>query len=128
MRLALDAAGRAPKEVDHVNAHATSTVAGDRAEALALQRVFGDSGSPKIVSTKGMTGHGLSLSGILEAGLAVMSLKEQRLPGNCNLVAPDEACEGLELPVESSEATFSLALNNSSGFGGSNVCHVLACT
>ena len=111
--------------IDYVNAHATSTPAGDRAEALALRSVFGFA-RPAVLSTKGLTGHGLSLSGVLEAALTVLSLNGGFLPGNRNLTCPDEACEGLFLPTESENANVKLALNNSSGFGGANVCHVLA--
>ena len=125
MKRALQFAKVDEAAIDYVNAHATSTPAGDRAEALALRSVFG-SASPAVVSTKGLTGHGLSLSGVLEAALTVLSLMGGFLPGNRNLKSPDEACEGLCLPTESMDADVKLAFNNSSGFGGANVCHVLA--
>jgi 3-oxoacyl-[acyl-carrier-protein] synthase I len=125
MKRALQFAKVDEAAIDYVNAHATSTPAGDRAEALALRSVFG-SASPAVVSTKGLTGHGLSLSGVLEAALTVLSLRGGFLPGNRNLKSPDEACEGLCLPTESMDADVKLAINNSSGFGGANVCHVLA--
>ena len=90
-----------------------------------MRSVFG-SARPAVVSTKGLTGHGLSLSGVLEAALTVLSLNGGFLPGHRNLTCPDEVCEGLFLPTESADANVKLALNNSSGFGGANVCHVLA--
>lgn len=126
MRRALAQASVTADEVDYVNAHATSTQAGDRAEALALQKVFGQTSQPPaIVSTKGLTGHGLSLSGIMEAALAVLSLQEGFLPGNRNLDHPDEACQGLPYPTQCTRPDrLRIAINNSSGFGGSNVCHV----
>ena len=125
MKRALRSAEVDVAAVDYVNAHATSTAAGDRAEAVALRSVFG-AARPAVVSTKGLTGHGLSVAGVLEAALTVLSLNRGFIPGNRNLTHPDEACEGLCLPTESMDAEVKLALNNSSGFGGANVCHVLA--
>jgi len=126
MRRAIADAGVAPADIDYVNAHATSTVAGDRSEALALRAVFSAAGArPRISSTKGLTGHPLSMAGVMEAGFCALALREGFTPGNANLVAPDEACEGLDLPRTTLDAAPSLVLNNTSGFGGSNVCHVL---
>ena len=126
MRRALRDATTDPHSIDYVNAHATSTPVGDRAEALALRATFTDQGaSPVISSTKGLTGHGLSMAGAMEAGFCALSLSEGFMPGNAHLVNPDSVCKGLNLPRESVSTTPSLALNNSSGFGGSNVCHVL---
>jgi 3-oxoacyl-[acyl-carrier-protein] synthase-1 len=118
--------GLKPADIDYVNAHATSTPAGDRSEALALRAIFADQGArPAISSTKGLTGHGLSMAGVLEAGFCALALSEGFIPGNAHLVHADPVCEGLNLPRESYSATPQIALNNSSGFGGSNVCHVL---
>ncbi len=127
MRRALGDAEVSADDIDYVNAHATSTVAGDRAEALALRSVFAEGGKvPRIVSTKGLTGHGLSYAGLLEAAIVVISLSEGFVPGNVNLREPDPACEGLPLPISAEAVPCALALTNSSGFGGANVCHVLA--
>lgn len=123
MRRALAAAGVVPGDVDYVNAHATSTPAGDRSEALALQALF-RGGRTLISSTKGLTGHGLSMAGVMEAGFSVLSLNEGFVPGNAALTDPDPACEGLQLPRQSVECSARVVMNNSSGFGGSNVCHV----
>jgi 3-oxoacyl-(acyl-carrier-protein) synthase len=126
MRRALSDATTDPHSIDYVNAHATSTPVGDRAEALALRSTFTDQGArPVISSTKGLTGHGLSMAGAMEAGFCALSLSEGFMPGNPHLVNPDPVCNGLNLPRESVLTSPSLALNNSSGFGGSNVCHVL---
>ncbi len=126
MENALQASGVSRREIGYVNAHGTSTVAGDRAEALALRRVFSEQGfSPAISSTKALTGHGLSLSGLLEAAVCALALQEQMIPGNSNLEIPDPACEGLNFPRETLAHQFTYAMNNSSGFGGSNVCHIL---
>jgi 3-oxoacyl-(acyl-carrier-protein) synthase len=123
MQRALHDAAVTPEQVDYVNAHATSTPIGDRAEAVALRAVFG-AARPVVSSTKGLTGHGLSMSGAMEAGFCVLALREGFMPGNAHLVDPDPACIDLNLPRESVTNAPVIALNNSSGFGGSNVCHV----
>ena len=113
-------------DVDYVNAHATATPAGDRSEALALQAVFAAAGAkPRISSTKALTGHGLSLAGAMEAAFCVLAISEEFIPGAAHLTEPDPVCAGLDLPRTSLEEAPRLVLNNSSGFGGSNVCHLL---
>jgi 3-oxoacyl-(acyl-carrier-protein) synthase len=126
MRRTLADAGVKAEDVDYVNAHATSTPAGDRSEALALRTVFVDAGArPKVSSTKGLTGHPLSMSGVMEAAFCSLAIQEGFVPGNANLIHPDEVCVGLDLPRATVEASPRVILNNSSGFGGSNVCHLL---
>jgi 3-oxoacyl-(acyl-carrier-protein) synthase len=112
--------------VGYVNAHATSTPAGDRSEALALKSIFTDHGAhPRISSTKALTGHGLSLAGAMEAAFCTLAIDGQFIPGAAHLVEPDPVCAGLDLPRTSLDEPPGLVLNNSSGFGGSNVCHLL---
>ncbi|HEY1109761.1 MAG TPA: beta-ketoacyl-[acyl-carrier-protein] synthase family protein [Opitutaceae bacterium] len=126
MRRALADAGVSAKDIDYVSAHATSTVAGDRAEALALGQVFTAAGArPRVSSTKGLTGHPLSMSGVMEAAFCALTLRQGFVPGNAGLVDPDPACAGLDLPLDTLSVAPGIVLNNSSGFGGSNVCHVL---
>lgn len=126
MRRALADAHLAPADIDYVNAHATSTIAGDRSEALALRNVFTAADAhPRVSSTKGLTGHPLSMAGVMEAAFCALALRDGFVPGNANLVTPDEACEGLDLPRTTLDAAPQVVLNNTSGFGGSNVCHVL---
>lgn len=126
MRRTLADAGVAATDIDYVNAHATSTPAGDRSEALALRRVFSDSGArPRISSTKSLTGHPLSMSGVMEAAFCALAIRDGFIPGNANLLHPDEACDGLDLPRTTLAEAPRVVLNNSSGFGGSNVCHIL---
>ncbi|MDI1250676.1 MAG: beta-ketoacyl-[acyl-carrier-protein] synthase family protein, partial [Lacunisphaera sp.] len=113
-------------DVAYVNAHATSTPAGDRSEALALQSVFTAAGArPRISSTKALTGHGLSLAGAMEAAFCALAIDDGFIPGAAHLGEPDPVCAGLDLPRTSLEVAPHLVLNNSSGFGGSNVCHLL---
>lgn len=76
-------------------------------------------------STKGLTGHPLSMSGVMEAAFCALAIRDGFIPGNANLQDPDEACAGLDLPLATLAEAPGLVLNNSSGFGGSNVCHVL---
>jgi 3-oxoacyl-(acyl-carrier-protein) synthase len=126
MTRALVDAGLTPGDINYVNAHATSTPAGDRSEALALQEVFTQAGAkPRISSTKALTGHGLSLAGAMEAGFCTLALAEGFIPGAAHLTELDAVCAGLDLPRASLDEAPQYVLNNSSGFGGSNVCHVL---
>jgi len=125
MGRALADAGVGAKDIDYVNAHGTSTPVGDRAEATALKALFNTAGAkPVVSSTKGLTGHPLSLAGAMEAGFCALAIKEGFTPGNPHLVTPDETCTDLLLPRESLTTGPTTVLNNSSGFGGSNVCHV----
>jgi 3-oxoacyl-[acyl-carrier-protein] synthase-1 len=124
MRRALAAAGVDPIDVDYVNAHATGTIVGDRAEAAALRRVFGDLG-PAVSSTKALTGHPLSMSGALEAGICTLALDVGFVPGQAHLQNVDPECEHLRLPTATLDVPIRTVLSNSSGFGGSNVALVL---
>lgn len=112
-------------DIDYVNAHATSTTAGDRSEALALQAIFSGAARPRVSSTKALTGHGLSLAGAMEAAFCALAISEGFIPGCAHLTEPDPVCAALDLPRSSLDEAPRLVLNNSSGFGGSNVCHVL---
>lgn len=116
-RLALRDAGLEPEDVDYVNAHATSTLAGDRAEAQVLQRVFG-SHQPAVSATKSMTGHCIGASGALEAIATVMSLRDGVLHPTVNLEVVEPGCE-LDHVMESARASpIEVALSASYGFGG----------
>jgi 3-oxoacyl-[acyl-carrier-protein] synthase-1 len=113
-------------EIDYVNAHATSTPVGDAAEALALRELFTTAGHrPVVSSTKGLTGHGLSMAGAMETAFCALAMKDGFIPGNAHLTDLDPACDGLDLPRASLDRAPSIILKNSSGFGGSNVCLVL---
>ena len=132
LRLAMGRALRDAKvgaaDIDHVSAHATSTSVGDGAEAVALGRMFSAEGlRPRVAATKALTGHGLSLSGVMQAGFGVLSLQGAFMPGNPHLETKCPECEGLDLPRQSVPQAPRRILSNSSGFGGSNVCHVLGC-
>jgi 3-oxoacyl-[acyl-carrier-protein] synthase I len=127
MRLAMGDARLTPADVGYVNAHGTSTPAGDRAEARALTEVFGQHRVP-VSSTKALTGHSLSLAGLMEAAFCVLALDEGFIPGQAHLIEPDEDSARLNLPRETLGNQPHVVLNNSSGFGGSNVSHVFSST
>ena len=113
-------------EVDYVNAHATSTSIGDASEGKALIDVFTKEGcSPKISSTKALTGHGLSLASSLEAAIVALGMREGFTPGSAHLREIDEVFDGLSIIDQTLNERPRLALSNSSGFGGANVTLVL---
>lgn len=123
---ALKATAVRPEEVDHINAHATSTPIGDISEAKALRAVFGPSGArPFVSSTKALTGHGLSLAGAMETGFCALALREGFIPGSAHITNVDPACADLNIPFTTQTKQAEIVLNNSSGFGGANVCIVL---
>ncbi len=125
MENALLDAGLAPGDVDYVNAHATSTPAGDRAEARALQQLFGTGTSPWVSSTKSSLGHSLGASGAVEAALTVMALETGWLPPTLNLERPDETCALNHVAEKARKTHPNVAISNSFGFGGTNVTLVL---
>ena len=119
---ALEQAGANPQDVEHVNAHATSTPVGDIAEFTALQRVFGDHTKNLLVTaTKSATGHLLGGAGAIEAIFTILALREQICPGTLNLDNQDPAIE-LNVPAKPTSLTRrdAVAISNSFGFGGHN--------
>jgi 3-oxoacyl-[acyl-carrier-protein] synthase-1 len=110
-----------PNDIDYVNAHAPSTSIGDASEIKALKSVFPAPQQVKVSSTKALTGHGLSLSSIMEAAFCCLALKEGFLPGSANVTEPDPELEHLDLLQTSSEIQANRIMSNSSGFGGANV-------
>jgi 3-oxoacyl-[acyl-carrier-protein] synthase I len=127
MERALASAALKPGDIGYVNAHATSTPRGDASEALALAALFTRSGAhPQVSSTKGLTGHTLSMAGAMEAGFCALALRGGFIPGNAGLNDPDPACEGLDLPRSSVDGAPGIVMSNSAGFGGSNVVLLFA--
>jgi len=119
MRLALDQAGLPTSAVGYVNAHGTSTPAGDLAETNAIKDVFGAE-TPTVSSTKSMTGHLLGGAGAIEAVACVMALREGVLPPTINLTDPDPECDLDYVPNVARESRVDVVLSNSFGFGGHN--------
>lgn len=121
MQQALRQAGIAPGEVQHINAHATSTPVGDRGELAAIRSVFGSGSGVAITSTKSSTGHLLGAAGGVEAIFTVLALRDQVVPPTLNLNAPDETAEGLDLvALTARQMPLHYALSNGFGFGGVN--------
>jgi 3-oxoacyl-[acyl-carrier-protein] synthase II len=121
MRLALEDADLTPGDVDYVNAHATSTPAGDSSEARAIRAVFGAHADHVAVSaTKSMTGHMLGATGAVEALLCIRALETGILPPTINLHDPDPECVLDHVANEARRAPIRVALSNSFGFGGTN--------
>jgi len=125
-RRALDKAGIDPSEVDHLNAHATSTAEGDKAELAAIRTIFGGH-APNVAVTanKSMLGHTLGAAGAVEAIATIQALRNGIVPPTINLEDPDEAAEGLDLtPNVARRRDLRVALSNSFGFGGQNTALV----
>jgi 3-oxoacyl-[acyl-carrier-protein] synthase II len=126
MQRALADAGLAPAEVEWVHAHATSTPAGDRSEALALHAVFGSrAGRLPVSATKSMTGHLLGAAGALGAILCVRALETGLLPPTTNLDRPDPECALDHVAPKARERAVRAALSNAFGFGGVNTSLLL---
>jgi 3-oxoacyl-[acyl-carrier-protein] synthase II len=128
MRAALKDAGIKPEDVGYINAHATSTPAGDGNESRAIEVVFGEnalSHKLKISGTKSMTGHLLGGAGGLEAGITVLSLINQVLPPTINLDNPDPECKLDYVANKAISHNFDIALSNSFGFGGINASLIM---
>ncbi len=121
MRNALRDAGLQPEDVQYINAHGTSTAAGDLAEAAAIKAVFAEHAHRLAVSsTKSMTGHLLGAAGAVEAIFSVLALRDQIAPPTINLEQPDEGCDLDFVPHQARHMSIDAVLSNSFGFGGTN--------
>ncbi len=125
-RRALQKAGLEASEVDHLNAHATSTPEGDRAELQALKSLFGQHASKvAVTANKSMLGHTLGAAGALESIAVIQALRTGIVPPTINLTDPDPDAAGLDLtPLVPSKRDLRIGLNNSFGFGGQNAALV----
>ncbi len=118
---ALRDGGLNPEQVGYINAHGTSTPAGDKAEAAAVKAVFGAAANKVMVSsTKSMTGHLLGAAGAVETIFTALALQEQAVPPTINLDNPDEGCDLDFVPHTARQVNMEYALCNSFGFGGTN--------
>jgi len=126
MRSALKDAGLRPDQVGYVNAHGTSTPAGDPIEVIAVKAVFGDHARRVMVSsTKSMTGHLLGAAGGLEFGVSVLVVSRGIVPPTINLDQPEPDDDLDHVPHHAREVPVKVALSNSFGFGGTNACLVV---
>ena len=121
MSIAIGQSGVSAAEIGYINAHATGTKEGDRSEAAAIRRVFGDSlKTLKVSATKSMTGHLFGAAGGIEAIITLEALRHGLLPPTINLDAPDEACDIPHVCNRAEQTSICYALSNSFGFGGHN--------
>lgn len=118
---ALKDAALGPEAIEYVNAHATSTPAGDKAETIAIKRAFGDHAQRLAVSsTKSMTGHLLGAAGVVEAIFSILALRDQVAPPTINYENPDPQCDLDFVPNVARPMKLQTVLSNSFGFGGTN--------
>jgi 3-oxoacyl-[acyl-carrier-protein] synthase II len=125
MERALAQAGLVPADVDYINAHGTSTDAGDIAETNAIKAVFG-ANAPLVSSTKSMMGHMLGGAGAAEAAVCVLAMEHDLVPPTINLTDPDPACDLDYVPNVARNVELKVTMSNSFGFGGHNATLILA--
>jgi len=127
MRNALRDAGLKPEDIDYINAHGTSTPAGDLAETIAVKSMFGDHAYKLAMSsTKSMTGHLLGAAGGLEAAICARAVHDGVAPPTINYETPDPECDLDYVPNTAREMNIRHAMSNSFGFGGTNACLVFS--
>jgi len=121
MSLALAQGGILPEQVQHLNAHATSTPVGDLGELAAIKALFGSTNGIAVTSTKSATGHLLGAAGGIEAIFTLLAIRDQIVPATLNLDNPDPACEGVDIVRgQARPMAIEYALSNGFGFGGVN--------
>ena len=127
MQKVLDKSKLDLSQIDYINAHATSTPAGDKAETLAIKRVFGEhSKNIKINATKSIIGHSSGAAGAMEAIACIKSIQDQIVHPTINLIDEDEDCDLDYTPEKSKQIKIEHALSNSFGFGGQNSCIIIS--
>jgi 3-oxoacyl-[acyl-carrier-protein] synthase II len=126
MEIAIKQAGITPGQIQHLNAHATSTPVGDKGELAAIKRVFGEQGKIAVTSTKSATGHLLGAAGGIETIFTALALRDQMIPPTLNLEHKDEAAENIDIVHGSARAAkLDYAISNGFGFGGVNASILL---
>src|SRR4029077_1444259 len=121
MQNALRDAGLNPDQIQYINAHATSTPLGDKAETVALKSAFGEHAHRvAISSTKSMTGHLLGAAGVVEAIFSVLAIRDGVAPPTINYRTPDPECDLDYVPNTARRMKIDISLSNSFGFGGTN--------
>lgn len=126
MSMALEDAGVSPESIDYINAHGTSTPLGDKAETLAIKKVFNEHSKRLVVSSiKSHLGHTLGASGGIELVACAMALQHNVIPPTINLETPDPECDLDYVPNQPREMQVQVTMSNSFGFGGHNASLVL---
>jgi 3-oxoacyl-[acyl-carrier-protein] synthase II len=127
MKMALKDASLTPKNIQYINAHATSTPVGDGLETAALKTLFQeDAKNVWISSTKSMSGHLLGAAGAFESAMCIQSLIHNVVPPTINLVKPSADCDLDYVPMKAREGRLENVMNNSFGFGGTNACMIFS--
>lgn len=127
MTMALEDASLKTTDIDYINAHGTSTPAGDGLEVKAIKKVFAEHAYKlHVSSTKSMTGHALGAAGAIETAFCLMTLKDQIIAPTINLDSPSEDCDLNFVPHKAIKKPMKHVLNNSFGFGGTNSCLILS--
>lgn len=122
IRMAMDDARVTMTDIDYINAHGTATSLNDVMETKAAKMVFGEHAyNIPMSSTKSMTGHGMGATAAMEAGFAVLAIRDQVAPPTTNLTEPDPECDLDYIPNQAREMPISTVMSNSFGFGGHNV-------
>ena len=126
MTSALADAGVSPRDIDYISAHGTSTVVNDKIETLAIREVFGEEAcNVPVSSIKSMVGHLIAAAGAVEIITCVLAMRDSMLPPTINYEHPDPDCDLDYVPNEARECPVNIAMSNSFGFGGQNICLVL---
>ena len=125
MNLALEETQLRPDQIDYINAHATSTPAGDISECQAIRNTFAGGKIPYVSSTKSLTGHGLSLAGAMESAFCCLAMQEGFTPVSANITELDPLCADIPIITKPMDFAPKIVMNNSSGFGGANVSVIL---
>jgi 3-oxoacyl-[acyl-carrier-protein] synthase II len=126
MEIAMEKACVGPQNIDYINAHGTSTAVNDSLETLVIKKVMGDY-APKVPvsSTKSMLGHMIAAAGGVEAIICLMAMRDSMIPPTINYEEPDPECDLDYVPNTARRSEVNLALSNSFGFGGQNICLAL---
>jgi 3-oxoacyl-[acyl-carrier-protein] synthase II len=126
MEIAMEKACVGPQNIDYINAHGTSTAVNDLLETLVVKKVMGDY-APKIPmsSTKSMLGHMIAAAGGVEAIICLMTMRDSMIPPTINYEEPDPGCDLDYVPNTARHSNVNIALSNSFGFGGQNICLAL---
>jgi 3-oxoacyl-[acyl-carrier-protein] synthase II len=127
MAMALDDAGLLPGEVDHINAHGTSTLINDRSETVAIKKVFGDAAyAIPISANKSMLGHPIAGAGAIELVISLLTIHHNIIPPTINYEVPDPDCDLDYVPNEARAQAVNTVLSNSFAFGGQNASLLVA--
>lgn len=126
MQIAMEKAGVGPAAIDYINAHGTSTTVNDSLETLVIKKALGEyARKVPVSSTKSMLGHMIAAAGGVEAILCLLAMRDGVLPPTINYEEPDPDCDLDYVPNTARRATVNVALSNSFGFGGQNICLAL---